>query len=242
MSLRGIALAGLVLPLPLLAQSPREDLQRAWATYQAQAPEGEPGYLPTSDLVPSLEALGRAWAAWLLAQRDLGGVEAHPLAGKAPERTPTVALRNQRGPWRLFGLEVPVPCGTHTILALTEDTPQGARLRLLDLRMPPREGDLLGAREGVVTLLLTGGRVVAASTPPWCTSCWSRLDVRALAPGETPEAPRVLASFEDGVYRCADDYVVKLTPVPGTIRVDYTGHADPETVFKKRRHLLKLPK
>jgi hypothetical protein len=227
-----------------MGQTPDPGLRSAWTTYAVAAGrvEGEPGYTPEGGLAAPLEALGRAWGTWVTAQPVALRTSLPP--GMEADRTglPQVALRTRRGPWSLLGLEVPVPCGSHTFLALIEDTARGARLRLLDLRNPPREGDALGAREGVVTLLLSGGRVVTASTPPWCTSCWSRLDVRVLAPSGVPDAPRLLATFEDGVYRCADDGVVKLSAVNGAVNVDYTGHADPARIFRKRRHRLSLRK
>lgn len=112
---------------------------------------------------------------------------------------------------------------------------------MLDLHDPRGDNDPLGARENTQTLLLDGPKVVIASTPPWCSSCWSALHVRALAPGVDAMHPKVLAHFEDTIYRCADEDMLRMAPVKGGIRLRYEGAASPAGATAPRKKILLIP-
>ncbi|HTL97610.1 MAG TPA: hypothetical protein VL181_02285, partial [Holophagaceae bacterium] len=146
-----------------------------------------------------------------------------------------------RGAWILAGLEAPVPCGTHLFLALFKEAAGQWKLVLLDLHETRSEADPLGAREHVQTLLLDGPKVVIASTPPWCTSCWSVLHVRVEAPGADAESPSLLGHFEDSIYRCADEGMLRMTPLKGGIRLRYGSMAGLDGTTVTRVKTLPIP-
>lgn len=243
--IRAFLIAALIAPA-LCAQTPEQRLEEAWAHYLQFDIVGGAGEGPQAGLGDAMDELGRAWAAWV----EWRGPGSAPLPGAMNFRrseepdtlTPPInRTAGHYGPWTLVGLEVPAPCGTHLFVALFKTQGSRWRLVMLDLHEPRTDQDPLGAREGAQALLLKGPKVVIASTPPWCTSCWSRLHVRALAPGADAEHPKALAHFDDDIYRCADDGMLKVTPLKGGIRLRYEGATNPPGATAPRMETLRIP-
>lgn len=52
----------------------------------------------------------------------------------------------------------------------------------------------------------------------------------------------MVATFEDGVYRCADDFVVKVSRHGKSVVIDHTGaNGDPARFIRKHRKRLRIP-
>lgn len=232
--------AFLFLALPAAAQSTAGSFQAAWAALpppgEEHPAEGEESQM-WNDRV---DGLGRAWGEWLLHQPTAGrlNLPQFPLPDGQPQ--PAIHQLAALGPCILYGLDIPVPCGTHTILALVEEAAGGPKLRILDIRNSNPKTDALGFRENLQVRLTRGPRLLIASTPPWCSSCWSRLEFRVLEPGEEAGQPRLLTSFEDGVYRCTEGPVASIRVRGERIRVDYQTYGSPERLFRPRHRSLRL--
>lgn len=237
----------LACPLALLAETPAESFQQAWHQYADMDLAGDPGKdLPTG-LGERIDVLGTAWASWVLGELEAGtpvqALDRRPLEGMSTNapHTPRLSVVAQQGPWLVLALDVPFPCGGHTLLALFKHCGTTWSLALLDARNPSHSKEDVGARENLQAFLI-GSTLVVASTPPWCTSCWSRIDVRMLAPGAGPEVPRILKSISLEAYRCAEPFVFRLTRTHGTtLRLDYFEWAGPEKVSRARHRLLRVP-
>ena len=243
--IRPFLIAMLIAPL-LSAQTPEQRLKDAWARYLQVDIPGSPDKKPQVGVADAMDELGRAWAAWVEWHGPNIAALPDPMSFQRSDEPDTLTppasrILAYRGPWTLMGLEVPVPCGTHLFVALFKTKGPQWRLVMLDLHEPRTEHDSLGARENGQTLLLDGPKVVIASTPPWCTSCWSALQVRAFAPGSDPEHPRLLAHFEDSVYRCADDGAFEMTPVKEGVGLTYEGWGGPDKITRKHVRRLKVP-
>ncbi|HEU4950745.1 MAG TPA: hypothetical protein VFT46_02280 [Holophagaceae bacterium] len=235
--MRPALIAAPLIACTLAAQSPGQRFQEAWARYTTlEAAVDEDQDLPPG-LPAALDDLGRAWAAWAEAQ-GATTLKLPALAGSAP--APSARTLGRRGEWTLLGLDVPVPCGSHRFLALFKEASGHWKLALLDLHEARSDRDPLGAREHVQAQLLEGPKVAVASTPPWCTSCWSVLHARVESPGSAIEDPKVLARLEDSVYRCADQGVIRMTPLPDGIRLRYAGMG-PEGTPSPRDKAIRVP-
>jgi hypothetical protein len=231
----------------LSAQTPEQQLKEAWDHYLQFDILGGPGKVAQAGLGEAMDELGRAWAGWT----EWHGPSIVPLpapmnfqrSDEPDTLTPPVnRVIAHRGPWLLMTLEVPAPCGTHLFVALfkAEDSQRRWKLAMLDLHEPRTAQDPLGAREDAQTLLLSDGKVVIASSPPWCTSCWSTLHARIEKPGTDTEHPKVLTTFEDGVDRCADN-AFRMATVKGGIRLRYEGMAGQDGTTVPRMRLLRVP-
>lgn len=239
-------IASLLIAPTLIAQASEHRLKEAWTRYTQYDLLEEGGKGQESGLPPAMDELGRAWAAWLegngATPRSLPAPMAF-LPSKEPDTLapPANLILAYRAPWTLMGLKVPAPCGSHLFLALFKTHGAHWTLTMLGLHEPRNGGDPLGARENVHALLLDGPIVVIASTPPWCTSCWSVLHVCALSPGARADHPKLIAHFEDTIYRCADEDTLLMTPVIGGLRLRYEGTVGPDGAPALREKTLDLP-
>ena len=237
--LRPFLLAALFAPA-LSAQTPEQQLKEAWARYAQLDLVGDADKASDPRLPAALDALGAAWSIWAKTQ----GPAALKLPTLPPAKDadpPSTRVLARHDSWVLLGLEVPVPCGSHTFMALYKTHGEAWALATRDLHEPRSGADPIGARENIQALLLNGPRIVIASTPPWCTSCWSVLHVRALTPGTDPDHSKLLAHFEDRVYRCADDGAFQMTPVKGGIRLRYEGMVGLDGGTSARKRVLRIP-
>lgn len=243
--LRPFLTSALIAPV-LLAQTPEQRLTAAWAGYTGFDLIGDPDKGPEPGFPAVMDELGRAWAAWV----ERNGPVLAPLPGPMNFRrsnqpdtlTPPVnRVLAHRGPWTLVGLKVPAPCGSHLFIALLNANGAKWRLTMIDLHEPRDEQDPMGARDNAQALLLDGPRIVIASTPPWCTSCWSNLHVRVLAPGADTDHPKLLVRFEDTIYRCADEDMLRITPVRDGVRLAYEGMASLDGATTLQKRFLSIP-
>ena len=234
--LRPFLLAARIAPA-LPAQTPEQRFKEAWSRYAHFDLAGDAGKEIPTGLPSALDDLGSAWAAWAEAQ---GPAALKLPALVASDPAPATQILGQRGQWILLGLEVPVPCGSHLFLSLFKEEKSRWKLTMLDLHESRSQADLLGARENVQTLLLDGPKVVVASTPPWCTSCWGLLRVRIEAPGTDAQHPAAMAHFEDTVYRCAEEDMLKMTPMKGGVRLRYEGAAHQGGAIRARQKMLRF--
>ncbi|HET8715393.1 MAG TPA: hypothetical protein VFM16_06190 [Holophagaceae bacterium] len=228
--------AALIAPA-LFAQSPKQRLQEAWARATKFDLVGDAGEAIPPGLAGALDDVGSTWVAWVEAQES-PSTKLPALPGADP--APSARLLGRRGPWILLGLQVPVPCGSHLFLALFREQPGHGKLVMLDLHEARSEADPLGAREHVQALLLEGPKVVVASTPPWCTSCWSTLHARVEAPGLDAQHPTVLTRFSDRIYRGADEDMLSMRPVKGGVRLRYQGMAGQDGTTVPRTEILRI--
>lgn len=168
--------------LVLDPQDPASHLQLAWGRYAAQDLETEPGVERLPALKSSLDEVGRAWSAWALAGLQRGTspprlvlprlVVAEPATRSGGPSPATPARMKVAGRWGpsdpALPLELPVPCGAAASWPCSHRGAAGWEIRLLDLSNSAGPSDPLGARDNAQALLLSGPRVVVASTPPWC--------------------------------------------------------------------------
>ncbi len=224
----------------LFAQTPEQRFKEAWACYTRFDLVGDPGKDTDAGLPSALDNLGAAWSAWAEAQGS-AALKFPSLPASKDAASPSTRVLAHSGPWTLLGLEVPVPCGRNLFIALFKAEGGRWTLEMLDLHEPRNERDPLGARENAQVILLGGPKVVIVSTPPWCTSCWSVLHVRAMAPGADPGHPKILTHFEDSIYRCAGDGGFQMTPAKDGVLLRYEGTASLAGTTAARRKVLRIP-
>ena len=226
----------------LAAQTLEQRLKDAWAHYIQFDLVGDAGKPLQPGLPDALDDMGTAWSAWLEAEGPAAlKLPALPAPPSKEAGTPSSRVLGHRGPWTLMGLEVPVPCGSHLFLALFKANGPRWALVMLDLHEARTKQDPVGARENAQTMLLEGPKVVIASMPPWCTSSWSELSLRVEVPGADALSPKVIAHFEDGAYRCADEPSLQLKPDRHGFNVRYMGWAGPDRIFAPRMHHVQVP-